>query len=685
MLLDEETLRNEMKDLINDEEEEEEEESDEEVTGRKRGREDDELEEDLEDEDYDLIEENLGVRVQRKKKFRRIRRLEDDDEEDENQNREPADEREAIANELFDDDEDLPTQQPQKRMDRGDREAIDDRFAAMSGSDRSDEESEDNFIVDDDDRPIPRGHKKKKSQRYTDEALQQAQDIFGVDFDFDDVEGYEEGDYEDEGEEDEDYEGDQDMNETQRSRVSRKGRRRRTTRKSIFEIYEPSELERSHLTQLDNEIRNSDVPERFQLRSVPVNPLYEPRDETEVEEPEVDLETEWIYNACYKENTISIQNESDNSRRPIGGAKEKTTVEYKIRNALKFMRNELFEVPFIAYYRKEYIQPELNIDDLWLIYKYDEKWCQLKQRRENMLKLFENMRNYQNERMNSEEYLLQADEHKMKLIEDSDIDRIRNINSFEDLHDSWLQFQLHHSADLTDMKKKMLEKERRRRIQEAPEEERERIMQDVDEELQSKMTSLKLAQRKDVYTICKEAGLMPVTELFGLTPLQFGENLRDNYQRHDIQQHYVHPLEVAKQYICNRFPTPEAVLDAVGFMVAKQISCEPTVRRVIRNVYFERAKIHVKATKKGVKEIDENHPCFTYKYLINKPVTDLYGEQFLNLVIAQKEGLVEIEFTIDKKPLGNEPVENAYMDEINTLYHKVNLFQFKNRIDMFFS
>lgn len=50
----------------------------------------------------------------------------------------------------------------------------------------------------------------------------------------------------------------------------------------------------------------------------------------------------------------------------------------KIKQALDFMRNENFEVPFIAFYRKEYVQPELNINDLWKVYKFDEKVSYLK-------------------------------------------------------------------------------------------------------------------------------------------------------------------------------------------------------------------------------------------------------------------------------------------------------------------
>ncbi|KFM58178.1 Transcription elongation factor SPT6, partial [Stegodyphus mimosarum] len=52
-------------------------------------------------------------------------------------------------------------------------------------------------------------------------------------------------------------------------------------------------------------------------------------------------------------------------------------------------------------------------------------------------------------------------------------------------------------------------------------------------------------------------------------------------------------------------------------MVANQISKEPAVHKCVRQTYFERAKISVRPTKKGIKEIDENHPCYSMKYLKN--------------------------------------------------------------------
>ena len=63
------------------------------------------------------------------------------------------------------------------------------------------------------------------------------------------------------GEEDEedDHEG--------RSQRRRRMKLRKAKKKtSIYDVYEPSELERGYFTERDNDIRVTDVPERFQVQ-----------------------------------------------------------------------------------------------------------------------------------------------------------------------------------------------------------------------------------------------------------------------------------------------------------------------------------------------------------------------------------------------------------------------------------
>lgn len=92
-------------------------------------------------------------------------------------------------------------------------------------------------------------------------ALQEAQEIFGVDFDYDEFEKYNE--YDEDLEDEYVYEPEEAEGEI---RVRpKKTAKKRVSRRSIFEMYEPSELESSHLTDQDNEIRVTDMPERFQV------------------------------------------------------------------------------------------------------------------------------------------------------------------------------------------------------------------------------------------------------------------------------------------------------------------------------------------------------------------------------------------------------------------------------------
>lgn len=84
-----------------------------------------------------------------------------------------------------------------------------------------------------------------------------------MDFDYDEFEKYNE--YDEELEEEYEYEDDEAEGEI---RVRpKKTTKKRVSRRSIFEMYEPSELESSHLTDQDNEIRATDLPERFQVRN----------------------------------------------------------------------------------------------------------------------------------------------------------------------------------------------------------------------------------------------------------------------------------------------------------------------------------------------------------------------------------------------------------------------------------
>ena len=80
----------------------------------------------------------------------------------------------------------------------------------------------------------------------------------------------------------------------------RKKKRRKKSKKKtgIHDLYEPSELERGHFLERDAEIRVTDMPERFQTRSIPVKPS---------EEGELEEEAEWVFEHAFVKSPISKQ------------------------------------------------------------------------------------------------------------------------------------------------------------------------------------------------------------------------------------------------------------------------------------------------------------------------------------------------------------------------------------------
>lgn len=632
---EEEEQADDENDIINDEVEEsagEEEQGHHGHHHRKR-RKADEAEE-LDEEDLSLIEENLGISIKRKKpRLKKIKDLDSDEEgEDQLAGNAAVKEREAIANQLFEGGDDGGEVAAEPAEAPGD-----DTYADIDESES--EEDVDDFIVDDEGNPINRHTKKKRRIPGTlqDSALMEAQDIFGLDFDFDEFEKYGRDDFSSE-EEEEDYEDDTEDGAPRRPK-------KKSTKKSIYEVFEPSELEKGMLTNKDNEIRTADVPERFQVRDFAVK---------STEDGELDDEADWIYKHAFLDLPISQQQD------PLDGdahSHAKTPKPYsavaKIREALNLMRNHLYEVPFIASYRKEYIEPELNIEDLWKIWEYDEKWSQLRTRKENLHRLFEEMQNYQfNKIQESGDEPLDDD---TRILQPEDVDRLDGVETMEQLKDVYSHFMLYYKNDIP----AMWEAKRKKKESEEG--------KDGDGESKTTLPKKKMPAKRDLYTICKQAGVSGLARKFGLTPDQLGENLRDNYQRHETEQHPVEPDDAAENYLSSTFSTVDQVLEAARHMVAMQIARDPLVRQCVRQTFYERAKLKIRPTKKGKKEIDESHLCSTFKYIKNKPVKELKGDQFLRMCKAEEDGLLTINIEID---LDKNAGYQTYFDEVKQLYYR---------------
>jgi transcription elongation factor SPT6 len=157
--------------------------------------------ENLDEEDLELLEENLGVKLKRKKKFSRLKVLASDEEEDDERKTQsgPGLDRDTIASHLFDDE-------ASEQIEGEDSGALNktsssgEAYGALPSS-SEEEDDVDDFIVDEEGRPV-RQRKKKSHKTYSSAQLQEAQDIFGVDL----AQFADELEDEEEGEDEEEYE-----------------------------------------------------------------------------------------------------------------------------------------------------------------------------------------------------------------------------------------------------------------------------------------------------------------------------------------------------------------------------------------------------------------------------------------------------------------------------------------------
>merc|ERR1712110_219188 len=164
-----------------------------------------------------------------------------------------------------------------------------------------------------------------------------------------------------------------------------------------------------------------------------------------------------------------------------------------------------------------------------------------------------------------------------------------------------------------------------------------------DKEDEPEQDMLKKAKANDPYNLCIKYNLSGMVPRFGLSAENFGENLKDGYQKVDVEGDPCEPLEAAQEYINEKFKEPKDVLTAAKFMVATQISRDPSIRKEVRDAFYDKATITVRPTKKGMKEIDENHNCYSMRYLKDKPIQTLKNDDWLKLMAAEEQKSITID------------------------------------------
>ncbi|KAK7825685.1 transcription elongation factor SPT6 homolog isoform X4 [Quercus suber] len=557
----------------------------------------------LDEDDYELLEDNnITIPRWKSKKFKRLKKAQgvseepsglSDEEEMFGSGKGGRTAEEKLKRSLFGDDEGAPLEDIAEEEEQAEDE---------EDGDIGEEDEMADFIVDEEDEhgaPPKGGRRPKKGGNrrapgVSSSALQEAHEIFG---DVDEL-----------------------LQLRKQGLDSTEWRERR-----LEDEFEPIVLSEKYMTEKDDQIKELDIPERMQISEESTG--SPPLDDSIVEE------TAWIYNQL-QSGTVPLF-----GKRGTGTVKEGGDLSIKKDDIMRFLdllHVQKLDIPFIAMYRKEEClsllkDPEQPEDDdenqdknektptlkwhkvLWAIQDLDRKWLLLQKRKSALQSYYnkrfeeESRRVYDVTRLNLNQQLF-----------DSIMKSLKAAGSEREVDDVDSKFNLHFPSGEVG----------------------------VDE------GQYKRPKRKSLYSICSKAGLWEVANKFGYSSEQFGLQLSLEKMRNDeLEDPKETPEEMASNFTCAMFETPQAVLKGARHMAAVEISCEPCVRKHVRSNFMDHAVVSTCPTPDGNLAIDSFHQFAGVKWLREKPLSAFDDAQWLLIQKAEEERLLQVTVKMPERDL----------------------------------
>jgi len=377
----------------------------------------------------------------------------------------------------------------------------------------------------------------------------------------------------------------------------------------LKDVFEPSQLTEKLLTDEDNEIRVNDEPERFQLDRKPFKNLNFSSDHFREE-------TRWITNLMWPKKQLP--------------ADLHTPFTKAIGKVLEFFIVEGLEVPYVFQHRRDYLihakkirtqssrddpdAPEYTVDaeklltqdDLWRILELDIKFRSLVEKRDSLENSFRKLM----EEAGVEDPILE--------------DMVRHAATMEELQDLQDYLNFEYSVQLKDIAATSNGGSR-----------------------EIKRPGAKTA----IFERIRKSKAYNFVRAFGISPDRLAQNALREGKKVSSDDDSKLPLDLADSLVDGDFSTGDQVINAARLMYAEQLFVSPRMRKHFRINYYQMGWISCHRTEKGLRRIDEAHPYYEIKYLVNQTIRDLAvrPEIFLKMMKAEEEGLVEVTLTLENE------------------------------------
>lgn len=675
----------------------------------------------LDEEDYQLVEDNTGIRRQRpQQQHRRIKRARDAEGGSAAQQQDAA---RALQEELFgleddgleDEDEDeAPGGGATGGARAGDRARGD---ARPGGRDEAPQEQaddqyfddEDDWLVHEDEEEGGAGaaagqRRRRRRAAFADmpdidpDALAEADDIFG---NVDDLLAmYEErraarGGPEEEAEEEEELgeEDELDDEAAEARRLAREERQRAATAKRMQEQLDPEAMARHFLLPKDEQIREMDVPEREQLHRGPdpadfdleacaawvwehlAGPAAKGRAAEVLEDGAREVEgppPSWYGASAWDPRDLAGEPRDIASHRALYKARgrreaedwrENREAQAQLRQAIRAVLEQHYEkhleIPFIAQYRKEVC------GELLAMRSSDEpQGLDL----DGSGGFPRGTIRASNRRVRRYDVLFAVQQlaQRWKAMQ---VRREARQRAYEkalgDTMHSGEQAAIQACLDLLKQARSMEE------LDDCEAKFRLATQQSAPEDALSQLSlgngpAGRRPQKTSSYALCIRAGLAPWVSGLGLTAAQLAENVEAGYRKHIPTDLQVSPAEHSQRFVAaaGGFSTPDAVQKGGCHVAAMQIAAEPLLRQEVRKQYQDHATITTKPTAEGEATLNAFHVLGPAKRLAGKPLSKFEGSDlFLRVLQAESAGLITVEIGLPEKRLHDllESLNESYV------------------------
>lgn len=377
----------------------------------------------------------------------------------------------------------------------------------------------------------------------------------------------------------------------------------------LKDVFEPSQLVEKMLTDDDNNIRATDVPERLQIARKPYKDLSELSEEQQTER--MTEESKWISNTMFPQKQLP-----SSLREPF---------EQAVSKVLHFMNVEDYEPAFIFQNRKDYLihseqiplppdpsdpgapayeikaEKLLTQTDLWELMDYDLKYRAFAEKRDGIRKSVEMLKEM-------------FPDFNDTIFDDLMPDAVE-IEDLQDLQD-YLNFQ--YSQQLKDLST-------------------------VESEVNG--TQKRARGTRSVWDKVRAGNAYHLVRAFGITADAFAQNVSKIGRKNYTEDPDARPDDMADTLVQEpEYRTGKEVLASARAMFVEEIATNPRLRKHLRKMYVEYMVFDAVRTDKGLKQIDAEHPFYEFKYLRNQGIRNFFSrpDLFLRMLKAEQEGLIEI-------------------------------------------